>query len=50
MGIVEREYLLHLPTHYKTTNDVAISLVLDFHGWTGTAGTQLIVAFLTNCE
>ena len=38
MGSQQRNYLIHLPTHYQRTNDVAVPLVLDYHGWTGTAG------------
>ena len=41
MGIVVREYLLHLPTHYKTSNDVAVPLILDYHGWTSNAGMNM---------
>ena len=39
MGNLERNYLLHVPLHYKRTNDVAVPLVLDYHGWYGTAST-----------
>ena len=46
MGTVEREYLLHLPTHYKTSNDVAVPLILDFHGWTSNAGTHCIIIIM----
>ena len=42
MGSVEREYLLHLPTYYKTSNDVPVPLILDYHGWTSNAGMSLL--------
>ena len=38
MGILQREYLLHIPTYYTRSNDVPVSLVLDYHGWTSNAG------------
>ena len=38
MGNLQREYLLHVPTHYKRNNDIPVPLVLDYHGWTGNAG------------
>ena len=41
MGSVVREYLLHLPTYYKTNNDVAVPLILDYHGWTSNAGMNM---------
>ena len=31
---------LHLPAQYDTSNSVAVPLLLDFHGWTGTAHDQ----------
>ena len=31
---------LHLPAQYNTSNSVAVPLLLDFHGWTGTAHDQ----------
>ena len=46
MGAVEREYLLHLPTHYKTSNDVVVPLILDFHGWTSNAGTHFTIMII----
>ena len=45
MGEIEREYLLHLPTHYKRSNDVAVSLILDYHGWTSNAGKMFLFNF-----
>ena len=42
MGSVEREYLLHLPTHFKASNDITVPLILDYHGWTSNAGTKLL--------
>ena len=38
MGLLQREYILHIPTYYKRSNDVPVSLVLDYHGWTSNAG------------
>jgi len=37
MGGVERHYLLHVPTHYHTSNDQPVPLLLDYHGWGGRA-------------
>ena len=45
MGSQQRNYLIHLPTHYQRTNDVAVPLVLDYHGWTGTAGMTVNMCF-----
>ena len=42
LGEVEREYNLHLPAHYDTSNTVPVPLVLDYHGWTGTAHDQMV--------
>ena len=41
MGNQERNYLLHVPQHYQRTNDVAVPLILDYHGWYGTAGISI---------
>ena len=41
MGSLQREYLLHVPAHYKRSNDFATSLVLDYHGWSSNAGTLI---------
>jgi len=41
-GEVTRSYVLHLPAHYDTSNTVATPLVLDYHGWTGTAHDQMV--------
>ena len=49
MGTIEREYLLHLPKHYKKSNDVAVPLILDYHGWTSNAGMNLLY-WLKNFE
>ena len=38
MGILQREYLIHIPTYYERSNDVPVSLVVDYHGWTSNAG------------
>jgi len=40
MGTVQREYVLHLPEHYETSNEKEVSLILDYHGWSGTAEMQ----------
>jgi len=40
MGSLQREYVLHLPAHYDRTNERLVSLVLDYHGWSGTAEGQ----------
>ena len=37
-----RSYALHLPAHYDTSNTVATPLVLDYHGWSGTAHDQMV--------
>ena len=42
LGPVVREYALHLPAHYDTSNSVPVPLVLDYHGWTGTAHDQMV--------
>jgi len=42
LGEVEREYALHLPAHYDPSNTVPVPLVLDYHGWTGTAHDQMV--------
>ena len=39
---VVREYVLHLPAHYDTSNTVPVPLVLDYHGWGGTARDQMV--------
>ena len=43
MGMLDREYLLHLPTNYQTENEISVALVLDFHGYTATAGIQILL-------
>lgn len=45
-GALEREYRLHLPPGYKP--DQPASLVLDFHGYTGTAETEEIYTRLSS--
>jgi len=37
-----RSYALHVPAAYSTENDVPVPLVLDFHGWGGTAHDQMV--------
>ena len=41
LGEVRREFWLHLPAHYDPSNTVAVPLVLDYHGWTGSASQQM---------
>ena len=36
-----RVYSLHLPSKYDPSNSVATPLVLDYHGWSGTAHDQM---------
>ena len=42
LGEVVREYALHLPAHYDTSNTVPVPLVLDYHGWGGTKHYQMV--------
>ena len=42
LGEVVREFALHLPAHYDTSNAVPVPLVLDYHGWGGTARDQMV--------
>ena len=37
---MSRSYLLHLPLHFPLSNSLALPLVLDYHGWGGTARSQ----------
>ena len=39
-GAVSRSYRLHLPLHFPLANSVPLPLVLDYHGWGGTARSQ----------
>ena len=41
LGEVRRDYSLHLPAQYDTSNTQALPLVLDYHGWTGSASQQM---------
>ena len=41
-GEVTRDYILHLPLRYDLGNNIAVPLVLDYHGWTGTAHDQMV--------
>ena len=41
LGEVRRDYSLHLPVQYDTDNTQAVPLVLDYHGWTGSASQQM---------
>ena len=43
LGEVERRYSLHLPSSYLTSNSRPVSLVVDYHGWTGSASQQMEV-------
>merc|ERR1712013_39607 len=38
-GVVERSFIQYLPESYN--GDFAVPLVLDFHGWTSSAQTQM---------
>ena len=42
LGEVVREYIVHLPAYYDTSNTVPVPLVLDYHGWTGTAHDEMV--------
>merc|ERR550539_1362859 len=42
LGEVTRDYAIHLPAHYDLDNNVAVPLVLDYHGWTGNAHDQMV--------
>jgi len=42
LGDVTREYALHLPAHYDTSNTKPVPVMLDYHGWTGTAHDQMV--------
>ena len=42
LGEVTREFALHLPAHYDTSNTVPVPMMLDYHGWTGTAHDQMV--------
>ena len=41
-GDVSREFSLHLPAQYDTTNTLPVPLVLDYHGWGGTLHDQMV--------
>ena len=40
-GQVTRDYVLHVPANYDHSNNVPVPLVLDYHGWTGSADNQI---------
>merc|ERR1719187_1363290 len=40
-GDLDRTFNLHLPLNYLTSNTRPTPLVLDFHGWTGSATDQM---------
>ena len=42
LGEVVREYALHLPAHFDTSNTIPVPMVLDYHGWTGTSHDQMV--------
>ena len=42
VGEVTRSYILHLPAHYDTTNTRPTPLMLDYHGWSGTAHSDMV--------
>ena len=46
MGRIERNYLVHVPLHFKRTNDVAVPLILDYHGWYGTASMLFVIVLI----
>ena len=35
MGQVERDYRLHVPQHFDTSNTAPTPLLIDYHGWGG---------------
>ena len=37
---VTRHYRLHIPLHIDTSNTKPIPLLLDYHGWSGTANSH----------
>ena len=37
---VTRHYRLHIPLHFDTTNISPVPLLLDYHGWSGTANSH----------
>ena len=41
VGTSLREYILHLPASYDASNDQPVPLMMDFHGWTGSAADQM---------
>lgn len=43
-GEVTRAYILHLPANYDQSNNVAVPLLLDYHGWTDNAVEQMEIA------
>ena len=40
-GSVTRDYILHLPATWDSSNTESLPLVLDYHGWTGSADDQV---------
>jgi len=40
-GEVRRDYILHLPANYDPSNNVAVPLLLDYHGWSRSADIQM---------
>ena len=40
-GEVTRDYILHLPRNYDPSNNAAVPILLDYHGYTANALIQL---------
>ena len=41
VGEVEREYILHLPASFDSSNNVPVPMVIDYHWWGGSANSQI---------
>jgi len=44
----ERQYILHLPSKYKASNDEALPLVIAFHGQQQPARSMEVISELSN--
>ncbi|KAI4917401.1 hypothetical protein J4E90_003909 [Alternaria incomplexa] len=47
-NITERQYILHLPSKYKASNDEALPLVIAFHGQQQPARSMEVISELSN--
>ena len=38
---MKRDYILHLPRNYDPSNNIAVPILLDYHGYTANALIQI---------